>query len=67
MRVKLTVNREKLLHHIAMVAKFWDDNKLKIDLKSKFTLFQTSLILFSFIEFVKCRRNFLDLIRKDRI
>ena len=38
-------NREgKSLRHFAMVAKFLDDNKLKILLKSKFELFQTSLI-----------------------
>ena len=42
-------NRKKLLHHIAMVAKFVDDNKAKIHLQSKFALFQTSLILFNFI------------------
>ena len=43
-------NREKkLLRHVAMVAKFLDDNKPKIHLKSKFALFQTSSILFNFI------------------
>jgi len=43
------INREeKLLCHVAMVAKFLDDNKPKIHFKSKFTLFQTSLILYSF-------------------
>ena len=41
--------QEKLLRHVAMVAKFLDDNKPKIHLKSKFALFQTSLILFNFI------------------
>ena len=46
-------NREKKsLRHVAMVAKFLDDNKPKIHLKSKFALFQTSSILFSFIQFV---------------
>ena len=41
--------QEKLLRHVAMVAKFLDDNKPKIHLKSKFALFQTSSILFNFI------------------
>ena len=40
---------EKSLHHVAVVAIFLDDNKTKIDLKSKFALFQTSAILFNFI------------------
>ena len=40
---------EKSLYHIAMVAKFLDDNKPKIHLKSKFAVFQTSSILFNFI------------------
>ena len=40
---------EKSLRHVAIVAKFLDDNKLKIHLKSKFALFQTSSILFNFI------------------
>ena len=40
---------EKSLHHIAMVAKFLDDNKPLKSLKSLFTLIQTSPILFSFI------------------
>ena len=44
------INREeKSLRHIASVAKFLDDNNLKIHFKSKFTLFQTSSILFIFI------------------
>ena len=43
-------NREgKLLRHVVMVAKFLDDNKPKIHLKSKFALFQTSSMLFTFI------------------
>ena len=54
-------NREKSLHHVAMVAKLLDDNKSKIHLKSKFTLYQTSLALFNFIQLVKCWRNFLGL------
>ena len=34
------INREeKSLRHIALVAKFLDDNNLKIHFKSKFTLF----------------------------
>ena len=40
---------EKSLHHVTIVAKCLDDNKPKIHLKSKFALFQTSSILFSFI------------------
>jgi len=40
-----TLNREeKSLCHVATVAKFLDDNKPKIHVKSKFALFQTSLI-----------------------
>ena len=35
---------EKSLRHVAMVAKFLDDNKPNIHLKSKFALFQTSSI-----------------------
>ena len=46
----MLVNREeKSLHHVAMVAKFLDDNKPKRHLKSGFALFQTSSILFNFI------------------
>ena len=50
----MTLNREngreeKSLRHVAMVEKFVDDNKPKIQIKSKFALFQTSLILFHFI------------------
>ena len=41
--------QEKSLRHVAVVAKFLDDNKTKIHLKSKFALFQTSSILFNFI------------------
>ena len=41
--------REKSLRHVAMVAKFLDDDKPKIHLKSKFALFQTSSMLFSLI------------------
>ena len=40
---------EKSLPHVAVVAIFLDDNKTKIDLKSKFVLVQTSAILFNFI------------------
>ena len=43
------LNTEKSLCHIAMVAKFLDDNNPKIHLTSKFALFQTSSILFNFI------------------
>ena len=35
---------EKSLRHLALVAKFLDDNKAKIYLKSKFALFQTSSV-----------------------
>ena len=45
---------ERSLRHVAMVAKFLDDNKPKIH----FALFKTSLILFNLIQFVKCSRNF---------
>ena len=40
---------EKSLRHVAVVAIFLDDNKTKIDFKSKFVLVQTSAILFNFI------------------
>ena len=40
---------EKSFHHVAMVAKFLDDNKPIKSLKSLFVLFQTSPILFNFI------------------
>ena len=39
----------KSLRHVAMVAKFLDDNKSKRHLKSGFELFQSSSILFNFI------------------
>ena len=39
---------EKSLRHVAIATKFLDDNK------SEFALFQSSSILFSFIQFVKC-------------
>ena len=49
-KVNLINNREeKSLRHVAMVAKFLDDNKPKCHLKSGFALFQSSLILFNFI------------------
>ena len=48
MRV-VTVREEKSLRHVAMVAKFLDDNKSKRHSKSGFELFQTSSILFNFI------------------
>ena len=38
---KEVYREEKPLHHISMVAKFLDDNKPKIHLKSKFAPFQT--------------------------
>ena len=40
---------EKSLRHVAIVAKFLDDNKPKTALKSTFALFQSSSILFNFI------------------
>ena len=40
---------ENSLPHVGMTAKFFDDNKTKIHLKSKFALFQTSSALFKFI------------------
>ena len=46
---RLTNREEKSLRHVAMVAKFLDDNKLIKSLKSLFALFETSPILFSFI------------------
>ena len=49
------------LCHVAMVAKFLDENKPKTSLKSELALFQTTPILFNFILFVKCWRNFLGL------
>ena len=53
---------EKSPCHIAMVAKFLDDNKLKT---SEFALFQTSLILFKFISFAKSWQNSLGLNPKE--
>ena len=47
-----------MLRHVTMVAKFLDDNKPKIHLKRDFAPFQTSSILFNFIQFVKSWRNF---------
>ena len=40
---------EKLLHHVAMVAKSLDEKKRKRHLKSEFALFKTLSIFFSFI------------------
>ena len=49
-RDKVDVYREeKSLHHVAMVAKFLDDNKPKRHLKCGFALFQTSPSLLNFI------------------
>ena len=50
---------EKSLRHVATVANFLNNNKLKTSLKSEYALFQSSLILFNFISFVKCWRHFL--------
>ena len=47
---RLTNREEKSLRHVAMVAKFWDDNKPIKSLKSLCALFQTLPILFSFIK-----------------
>ena len=41
--------KEKSLRHVAIVAKFLDDNKPKRLLKCEFALFQTLSILFNFI------------------
>ena len=54
--IQTSGREEKSLHHVAMVAKFLDDNKPKRHLKSGFAQFQTS---FNFIQFVKCWRDFL--------
>ena len=51
--------RGEVVSHVAMVAKFLDDNKPIKSLKSLFALFQTSPILFNFILFGKSWRNFL--------
>ena len=40
---------EKSLHHVALEAKFWDDNKPKTSQKREFTQLQNSSILFNFI------------------
>ena len=40
---------EKSLRHVAMVAKFLDENKAIQSFKSLLALFQTSAILFNFI------------------
>ena len=49
-----------------MVAKFLNDNKSKRYLNSRFALLQTSSIIYNFIQFVTCWRNFLGWIRKAR-
>ena len=43
------IERAKSLRHVAMVAKFLDDNKPKRRLKCGFALFQTSSSLLNFI------------------
>ena len=43
----INYGEEKSLRHVAMVPKCLDDNKPKINSKSKFALFQTSSILFN--------------------
>ena len=43
-----SIEAEKSLRHVAMVATFLDDNKPKCHLKSGFALFQISSILISF-------------------
>ena len=57
--------REEVVTSLCHGSKILNDNKPKIHLESKFSMFQT--ILFNFIWFVKFWRNFLDLTRKDRI
>ena len=42
---------EKSLRHVAMVAKFLDDNKTKTSLRSELALFHTTSILFTFTFF----------------
>ena len=59
--------RGEVITSLCHGSKILVDNKPKIHLESKFSMFQTSSILFIFIWFVKYWRNFLDLIRKDRI
>ena len=50
MNNELTLHREqKSLRHVAMVAKFLDDNKPIKSLKSLFALLKTSPILLNFI------------------
>ena len=59
---------ETSLRLVAMVPKCLGDNRPKIDLKSKFALFQTSSILCNSVHLIcQILANFLDLIRKDRI
>ena len=48
-QAKEAYREEKTLRHVAMVAKFLDDNKPIKSLKKLFVLFQTLPILFSFI------------------
>ena len=48
MRV-VTVREEKSFRHVAMVAKYLDDNKSERHSKNGFELFQTSSILFNLI------------------
>ena len=46
------------LCHVAVVEKFLDENKPKMSLKGELALFETTSILFNFMLFVKCWRNF---------
>ena len=57
--ISSTNGEGKSLRHVAMVAKLLDDSKPIKPLKSVFALFQTSPILFNFIQFGKSWRNFL--------
>ena len=68
-------NREKSLRHAGIVAKFLDDKKPKTSLKSPFALFQTSPILFNFIQGdslvkepnIDCRWNLVHWCNKSKI
>ena len=48
---------EKPLRHVVMIAKFLDDNKPKIHLKSIFALFQTLLILLVSLSLLRKQRE----------
>ena len=61
-------NKEKSLRHVAMVAKFLDDNKAKTSLKKWIRTASNFIDLIQFLLICKVIGEFVwDWIRKDRI